>query len=91
MPTLPNTPFHTEAQRQAIEARDAARAVCDAAADIRDRAEALRHNEEPDVQALSEAAVFHASRAADRARSNPAFAKTHLRYAKTALAQAENW
>lgn len=71
----------------------ATRKVQDAASLIRAEAEELAqvYAINPDVAAHAEAAVFHASRASDRARSNPAFANTHLRMARMALAAATNW
>lgn len=58
------------------------------AAEIRASAESYSNTTSPTIRALCEAAVFHASRAADRAAHEPAFATVHLGLAAEALQAA---
>ncbi len=66
----------------------AARALQAEASDLRAAAESYSDTTSPTIRALCEQAVFHASRAADRAGHEPAFATVHLGLAAEALQAA---
>lgn len=80
------------ANRHAIQAantnRAASRALQAEASDIRASAESYSATTSPTIRAMCEAAVYHASRATDRAFHEPAYASVHLSMAAEALARA---
>lgn len=66
----------------------ASRAIRAEAQDMRAAAESYSNTDSPTIRALCEAAVFHASRAEDRAFHEPALASAHLGLAEAALSEA---
>lgn len=66
----------------------ASRALQAEASDIRASAESYSDTTNPTIRAMCEAAVYHASRATDRAFHEPAFASVHLKLAVEALGGA---
>jgi hypothetical protein len=76
-----------QAQTRTAQLNLAANAIREEAADIRVSAEGTLYAcEDPLIIALAEQAVHHASRAADRCRSNPELAQAHLFLANKANA-----